>query len=1366
MKRILAGILSLLLLCSLGIPSAALSGSSGKIEVPYSSPELDGVISGGEWDAESSVVLNGSSACAWMGEVTGEVVYYFAWNDEGLFIAADITDDDLVLPEDDSQLYIKDAVQFALDPAGLIGKSGGSGGMFYSAAMKADGSLGACYHPYGGNAKQFAYEGAAAETDRGFSLEIMIPWERSIEILAGDGYAWEHAAGETIRFIVAMLDRDQNGAVANCYMSAGGRETVDFSPANYCYTMVLKGEEKEPEPTETSAPTESSAPAEEEEEPEGLPEGIVSLDDLTVDMYDPSGNKNPMHIPEGQQVGYRFCATAPFDALAVCCPSWGNNVGNLRMSLYSWQGSMEATTGKNAIATKLYENFADNAALSLNFPAQEAGQYLILLHDATETVGVWNFLTDVSNGQVYQNGQEADGEFQAAIHYTMTPEVNFGVCEDVVIPPAEPDETQPSEPVVTEPEETEPEETEPEETEPETDPVVVDMYDPNAAREALSVPAGQSAGYRFCANAPFNMLEVSCPSWSNNIGNLRFSLYRWNGGFEETVSGEVLATELFADYKDNAKLPFAFDTMEAGEYLLLLHEATESVGVWNYFSNVSGGLVYKNGQETNGEFMASISFCEETDGYFSECESVIQPPKQSSYVSKRDVRSDTWTATDGLGRTLPTREDTGSVREDKFVGLFYWTWHGEYASQYKPYNVTTILTKYPMAVSNPNHSAWGSYTTPHFWNEPLFGYYSTMDEWVLRKHAEMLADAGVDVIIFDNTNGTYTWQASYTRLMQVFAQARADGVHTPQIAFMLPFIPSEHSTIQLEQLYNDIYKQEKYQDLWFYWEGKPLIMAYPESLSTDKPLHHEIREFFTFRPGQPYYTEGQGRSDHWGWLSVYPQAVYYNEDGTPEQITVGVAQNHSAERGLTAMNSENVFGRTYTSKGYDTQENAVLYGANFAEQFEYALEVDPEFIFITGWNEWVAGRHQEWLGTPNAFPDQYNDTYSRDIEPSKGQLKDHYYYQMVSFIRRFKGTDAVQTASQEKTIQVNQSAQQWSDVAPVYYAYKNNIKDRNAAGYQTTHYVNTTGRNDISLAKVARDDENVYFYVECENQITQPYAIASDAPVQMELYDPAGAKEAVPIPAGQHVGYRFYATAPFEAMTVCCPSWNNNIGNMRFSLYRWDESFDKTVSSGALATKLYQNYKDNENILFNFEEQKAGEYLLLLHDTSETVGVWNYLTDISGGIVYKNGAKSSGEFQAAIHYTKTPQLASGDCSDGEVSANNPLWMRLLIDIDGTNDNWEGYEYILNRETPGVLERSEGGWNWEAVGAVDWSLQGNVLQVKIPRSYLNLDDGDFTLRYKWADNNLAETASGVDILDFYQYGDTAPGGRFQFCYKTS
>ena len=741
-------------------------------------------------------------------------------------------------------------------------------------------------------------------------------------------------------------------------------------------------------------------------------------------------------------------------------------------------------------------------------------------------------------------------------------------------------------------------------------PVTLVMYDPAAEKQAISVNPGENLGFRFHPGAPFNALDVCCPSWSNNIGSLRFSLYRWTGDFDDSIGNEPLATELFVDFADNADLHFSFPQQDAGEYLLVLHDAVETVGVWGFRSNISGGRIYYDGLEGDGEFQATIRCTMTPEQNFTECESILdmsyyaEAPFPVEYpadhiLNTRDAMPDTWDATDGLGRVLPTHEETGDVRQGKFVGLFYWTWHCTHANATPPHNVSKIIEEYPEAIHDLNHPAWGNINAPHHWNEPLFGYYNTIDKWVLRKHAEMLADAGVDVIIFDNTNGTFTWRQSYIRLLEVFAEAREQGVKTPQIAFLLPFGPGDNTNTQLENLYTDIYRQNKYQDLWFYWEDKPLIMAYPDALSRTEQLHKEIRDFFTFRPGQPSYTVGQTRKDQWGWLSVYPQQVYCNPDGTPEQITVGVAQNHSAEMGLTAMNGENIFGRTYTSKGYDTREDAVLYGANLDEQFAYALEVDPEFIFITGWNEWVAGRHESWQGVTNAFPDQFNDSFSRDIEPSKGRLKDHYYYQMVSWIRKFKGTRPQPEASDPVTIDICGGTAQWKDVAPNYYAYPGNTQARDCDGYLTTHYTNDTGRNDLTLAKVARDAENVYFYIECAADLTP--------------------------------------------------------------------------------------------------------------------------------------------------------------------AEDDRWMRLLIDTGEGEANWEGYEFILNREKAGVLERSLGGWNWETVGEVDWSASGRVLQVSVPKKLLELEE-TFTIRFKWADNNLTENEAGdVDILDFYQYGDTAPGGRFRFCY---
>ncbi|MBO4868607.1 MAG: hypothetical protein J5585_02720, partial [Clostridia bacterium] len=98
---------------------------------------------------------------------------------------------------------------------------------------------------------------------------------------------------------------------------------------------------------------------------------------------------------------------------------------------------------------------------------------------------------------------------------------------------------------------------------------------------------------------------------------------------------------------------------------------------------------------------------------------------------------------DGLGRVLLTNAEVGDVREDRTVGIFYSSWHGTFAEDgYVAVNNQEILDKYPdIDVNNYNDKRWST-AHYHFWNEPIYGYYSGNDTWVIRKQAELLADAG------------------------------------------------------------------------------------------------------------------------------------------------------------------------------------------------------------------------------------------------------------------------------------------------------------------------------------------------------------------------------------------------------------------------------------------------------------------------------------------------------------------------------------------------------------------------------------------------------------------------------------------------
>jgi len=450
-----------------------------------------------------------------------------------------------------------------------------------------------------------------------------------------------------------------------------------------------------------------------------------------------------------------------------------------------------------------------------------------------------------------------------------------------------------------------------------------------------------------------------------------------------------------------------------------------------------------------------------------------------SEPTNKELYSDTWVATDALNRELPGYAQCGPQRSDKYIGIFYWTWH---VPRPGPYDVTTLIQIWPPA------PAWGSVGAAHHWGEPELGYYRMTDPYVIRKHASMLSDAGVDVIIFDTTNSPFTWYNEYMALCSVYTQIRSEGGSTPQIAFLAPFWnPVE----VVETVYNDLYEPGLYQPLWFMWDGKPLIMADPGYFTSDPAIYN----FFTFRKPVASYFTGPSGSNQWGWLEIYPQHTFYDSGGSDEQVTVGVAQNAILDyNGAAPMShKDGAMGRSWHNGAKDTMPNSEYYGLNFQEQWDRALSIDPEFIFITGWNEWVAGRFLEWsIFTAAAdsyysdamFIDQYNHEYSRDTEPMLGGHTDSYYYQMIDNIRRFKGVSQTPASSSAKTIIVNGDFSDWDDVAPEFRDTIGDTAHRSFDGYGSTYYTNSTGRNDLTAAKVACNERYVYFYVETADDLT------------------------------------------------------------------------------------------------------------------------------------------------------------------------------------------------------------------------------------------------------------------------------------------
>ncbi len=448
----------------------------------------------------------------------------------------------------------------------------------------------------------------------------------------------------------------------------------------------------------------------------------------------------------------------------------------------------------------------------------------------------------------------------------------------------------------------------------------------------------------------------------------------------------------------------------------------------------------------------------------------------------RDTMPDTWVATDHLGRTLPSHEEVGAPREEKAVAIFYHTWHGVHSTT-GPHDTTKILEAYPNALSDPEHPAWGPRDHFHHWGEPVLDYYISTDEWVYKKHAQMLSDVGVDVIIFDATN-QHAYEDQVMALCRAFDAVRKNGGDTPQIAFMTPFFSSNKV---VNDIYNYLYGPGLYEEIWYKLEGKPLVLANPDSVESEALL-----DFFTFRRTQPSYFDGptwpgydDELEDMWCWLEVFPQHVYYNSKGEKEMMGVGIAQNAAGDR-LCAFSEPGVRGRSWHNGHKDQREDAVAYGLNVQEQWDRALEEDPNIVYVSGWNEWTAMRMNSFhlVDLPVMFVDMFTQEYSRDAEPMVGGHGDAYYLQLADNIRRFKGIRPAPETAVEKSIDVEGDFAQWDAVPAHFLDDIGDVYDRDYPGLGDTHYTNFTGRNDLVEMKVAHDAENLYFYVQTAEDIT------------------------------------------------------------------------------------------------------------------------------------------------------------------------------------------------------------------------------------------------------------------------------------------
>ena len=437
---------------------------------------------------------------------------------------------------------------------------------------------------------------------------------------------------------------------------------------------------------------------------------------------------------------------------------------------------------------------------------------------------------------------------------------------------------------------------------------------------------------------------------------------------------------------------------------------------------------------------------------------------------------------DAVGRAVVS---SGGSNE-KQVGIFYFLWQGVHGTG-GPYDNTKIVANNPDAILSEEKwlaAGGGGVGEHHFWGEPLFGYYTSQDTWVMRKHLQMLTDAGVDSIVLDTTNAI-TYSDRVKDLIAVWYEYLLEGWDVPQIACYTNTASGDTMNRVYDELYNNTQLKTEYpriDELWFQWDGKPMIIGN----AADEALRDDVKAYFRIKANQ-WPTE-ERKDDGFPWMEFDRSLTYqaiYGKGFNREIMNVSAAQHSDTCRfSATAWYGANDRNRTWHDGANDTAENAVQLGCNFAEQWDFALSFDPDVIFVTGFNEWVAQRQPAYPGEPVVFVDCADMTNSRDVEPMNGLLGDNYYMQLVDYIAKFKGTAVKKPVQQDVTIDITGGFEQWNNPGIVSYEdYTNDTVDRNCAGFGDLRYVDTSGRNDIRSVKAAKDSQYLYFYVDTVDAI-------------------------------------------------------------------------------------------------------------------------------------------------------------------------------------------------------------------------------------------------------------------------------------------
>ncbi len=480
---------------------------------------------------------------------------------------------------------------------------------------------------------------------------------------------------------------------------------------------------------------------------------------------------------------------------------------------------------------------------------------------------------------------------------------------------------------------------------------------------------------------------------------------------------------------------------------------------------------------------------------------------------------------DGVGRKVTVAHDY-DYNTDVKMGIFYSVWHGGDSNTNGSSDRDIqkyIDNNWEYAILDPNTNL----NQFHYCGEPLFGYYHSEDKWVIMRHMELLTQAGIDFLCIDSTNGVIYQQATLN-LLDTLLELKEEGYPVPKVCFYTNEKSGETVSAIRTNFYSIMNEDKpRYSSVFYKRPGKskPLIIGVTSSnTGSDVRDNSSLTRINVYAEDLAYFDVVESQwpnmevtygadTNAIPWMSwKYPQTTF-----NTGFISVPVAQHSHSKTSVSSKHAE-------CSRGYNnvtglvghyddnisefvpfgltadaiknSQYSAVELGLSFQQMFNTAYDRREQIsgAIICGWNEWIAMKQGQNIEFPTTahFVDVYNHEFSRDLEMMQGSYGDNFYMQLVENIRRIKyqlhedGQGATITPA---TVDINSYdyGTAWNGVTAEYEDFIGDAMIREYKyGEQNTSkmYTDYTARNDIKIIKMAHDDNNLYVYVECVDDIT------------------------------------------------------------------------------------------------------------------------------------------------------------------------------------------------------------------------------------------------------------------------------------------